>query len=459
MPHPSISYIYQAIGCQHILQHTLNDFAPPSVPALTPRGFVRWECIETLLSPEEHVPYLQAALSNFAIKHPDTGEPFPTDLPAEAFPTKTDPGIERWHRECSEKLRRQATPDENDRPNSRPTLPPRHKIRTGYSYLRNPASAAQLPREREQGADYFSSRPLRYKHVPVDSARPSASRNSTYRPYLSPNDGPPESSRIRRRSFPDNVYSPPPSANTSPASPEPVPARPRPEDHGRRHSHPRHRRSSSSSSSSSSSCSDPDHDASETSPTAGPSRKAQTSPKKPAANIRVSVPTPTPPMMGSYSNAPLRHHNLNVPNARDRGAPYKIPVDISGMRDVPPSQSKGRGGSVRRISRDEIPQHKRRASLNTTPKVEKDDSDGDDDSRRDRDRDRRRRIDGRPQLVHTRSGSHDGRYTSRDSDRDHRDGNRDRYSDRDEKEIDRRRERNSPPKGMDWKRYIPEILR
>lgn len=164
-------------------------------------------------------------------------------------------------------------------------------------------------------------------------------------------------------------------------------------------------------------------------------------------------------MMGSYSNAPQRHHNVNVPNARNRGAPYKIPVDTPGIRYVPSPQSKGRGGNVRWGSKDEIPQHKRRASLNTTPKLENDNSDEDDDSRRDRDRDRRRRIDGKPPLPHTRSGSHDGRYTSRDSDRDYRDSYRDRYSDRDEKEIDRRRERNSPPKGMDWKRYIPEILR
>jgi hypothetical protein len=64
--------------------------------------------------------------------------------------------------------------------------------------------------------------------------------------------------------------------------------------------------------------------------------------------------------------------------------------------------------------------------------------------------------------VTARSGSHDGRYVTRDSDRRGRDRDKERYSDRDEKDLDRRREKNrvsSPSKGMDWRKYLSDVLR
>jgi hypothetical protein len=466
VPHPSISYIYQSIGCQHILQHTDNDFKPPSIPALTPRGFVRWESIETLLGPEEHVPFLQAAVRNFGIKHPDTGEPFPLDLPKEAFPLKADPAIEKWHSECAEKLRRQASPDEFDRPYVRPSLPPRPDIRSGYSHIRNPVSPGRVPRERQQGADYFSSRPLRYKHVSSENAnKPPTNRGSSYRPYLSPADGAPQSPNLRRRSFPDNYYSPP-AASPAPASPQPA-MRPRGEDHIRRHSHPRHRREPSTPSSSSESDTEPGTSDEAASPTTSSRQKAKTNIKRPTSTIHVSVPSPSSPVSGSYPASPQqRKQNLAVP---ERLANYKIPIDSEGKPFMQggaryvPAASNPRVGAVRYGSTSERAEFLRRGSLNLAPTVEDaDDDDDEEEERRNRDRDRRRKGDGQPRLVKARSGSYDGRYVPWESDRRGRDKDKERYSDRDEKDMERRREKNrvsSPSKGVDWRKYIPEMLR
>lgn len=465
VPHPSISYIYQSIGCQHVLHYTGNDFEPPSIPALTPRGFVRWESIETLLGPEEHVPFLQAAVRNFGIKHPDTGEPFPVDLPKEAFPLKADPEIERWHNECAEKLRRQASPpDESDRKFVRPSIPVRPEIRSGYSHLRSPVSPGRVPREQKRSADYFSSRTLRYQHVPSRHANgPSANRGSSYRPYLSPEDGAPQSPNLRRRSFPENYYSPDPTITPTPAAAQPV--KPCEEGHSRRHSHPRHRLEPSTPSSSSGSDTEPGTSDEPTSPTTAPRSSPQTNTKRPTSTIHVSVPSTTSSVGGSYPN-----HNPPVPDTRQRVPSYKVPVDASAKlppqfmqsaRHIP-APSNVRVGTVRWGSTSERTEFPRRGSLNLSATVEDADEDDDEEEqRRNWDRDRRR-GDGRVRLVQGRSGSHDGRYSAHDSDRRGRDRDKERYSDRDEKDLDRRREKNrvaSPSKGMDWRKYIPEMLR
>ncbi|KAK2073799.1 hypothetical protein P8C59_008048 [Phyllachora maydis] len=109
VPHQSISYIWQVTGCQHTLQPGDDDFNPPSVPALTLKGFVRWESIELLLGPQEHVPFLQYAVRHWNLKNPDDGTPFPPDLPSEAFPSEPDVDVDKWHRECANTLRKQTT--------------------------------------------------------------------------------------------------------------------------------------------------------------------------------------------------------------------------------------------------------------------------------------------------------------------------------------------------------------
>lgn len=93
----SLSFIYQSLGCYHTLQPGDDPFAPPSIPALTPQGFVRWQTVQLLLEPEVHVPYLQAAVKRFELTNPSDGGPFPTYLPREALPRSPDLEMTEWH--------------------------------------------------------------------------------------------------------------------------------------------------------------------------------------------------------------------------------------------------------------------------------------------------------------------------------------------------------------------------
>ncbi|MCJ1309448.1 hypothetical protein MMC25_003108 [Agyrium rufum] len=78
--------------------HYQNDaFVAPTLPALTPHGFVRWQTIQLLLDPGEHVPILQEAVKRFDIINPGEGGSFPRFLPKEALPSKPDEAILLWH--------------------------------------------------------------------------------------------------------------------------------------------------------------------------------------------------------------------------------------------------------------------------------------------------------------------------------------------------------------------------
>ncbi|KAI0452488.1 hypothetical protein F5B21DRAFT_506192 [Xylaria acuta] len=164
-PDRTISYIWQALGVQHALQPTPDsDFAPPSIPALTLRGFVRWESLQILLGPEEHVPYLQYAVANWNLKHPYTGEAFPVDLPATAFPAVCDAAVDEWHRACGQKLREAATPNEEE---ERP--PRRHdsdsRIHTTPGSKPHDTSTGTVPRYRPESEYFRRRRPMSYVHV------------------------------------------------------------------------------------------------------------------------------------------------------------------------------------------------------------------------------------------------------------------------------------------------------
>ncbi|EEP76837.1 predicted protein [Uncinocarpus reesii 1704] len=103
-PPASLSFIYQKLGCFHSLQPTCDAFEPPSVPALLPHGFVRWQTIQLLLCPEEHGSHLQEAIKKFDIINPATGEAFPKEISRSVFPTEPDPEIVQWHDSLSKKL-------------------------------------------------------------------------------------------------------------------------------------------------------------------------------------------------------------------------------------------------------------------------------------------------------------------------------------------------------------------
>ncbi|CRK36625.1 hypothetical protein BN1708_007138 [Verticillium longisporum] len=186
MDHQSISYIYRVTGCQHSLQPIPgNDFEPPSVPALTPRGFVRWESIEILL------------------------EPFPTELPKEAFPLEADTEVDKWHKACAEKLKKDATPQSDPATFKQPhhehssSGPERDepKVKVAYAHFRNPYPEPS-PRMRPAQPDYFN-RPMPFSHVPSRAASqrihtPHSPLNERHRPGSSSAD-----ERNRRRSFSD----------------------------------------------------------------------------------------------------------------------------------------------------------------------------------------------------------------------------------------------------------------
>ncbi|CAK7266964.1 hypothetical protein SEPCBS119000_002296 [Sporothrix epigloea] len=282
-PHKSISYVWQITGCQHSLQPTDDDFAPPTIPALTPKGFVRWQSVETLLCPDVHVPLLQLVAKQWHLKNPHTGELFPADLPKEALPSSPDADVERWHDQCANKLRREAsladdkTPKKDaptdDPPSPRTTMPkpafktgPHHHNNTRTEspgslprYTRNvsPQGTSDSPEVDDARSHLFNHVPPR--HVPsataaeflAATATATAARAWTRRVRISPPDDDPRNAR--RRSFSDyppvsregartRAHSPPVLSHSQMGK-----AGPR-TDRQRRHSHPRHRPSSSDSS-------------------------------------------------------------------------------------------------------------------------------------------------------------------------------------------------------------------
>ncbi|KAK9425774.1 hypothetical protein SUNI508_03135 [Seiridium unicorne] len=216
-PDKSISYIWQALGVQHTLQPTADNFAEPSVPALTLKGFVRWESLQILLGPEEHVPFIQFAVRNWALRHPDTGVPFPSDLPSGAFPGVCDPQIDQWHKDCAKRLRVDAAPAPE-----KPTHATSPDPRVHFSHVH----AGGPPRHGPE-MDYFErQRPnVPFIHIP---GRPGAhhSQSPHKRRVDSSSSSSVDERARRRRSFSD--YPSPQHEKTRPPShldphrPEPV---------------------------------------------------------------------------------------------------------------------------------------------------------------------------------------------------------------------------------------------
>ena len=100
----SLSFIYQSLGCYHTLQPEKDPHTPPSIPALTPTGFVRWQTVQLLLEPGEHVPFLQEAVKRFELINPADGAPFPSILPKESLPCEPDTEMVEWHESVADKL-------------------------------------------------------------------------------------------------------------------------------------------------------------------------------------------------------------------------------------------------------------------------------------------------------------------------------------------------------------------
>ncbi|KAL2063376.1 hypothetical protein VTL71DRAFT_5181 [Oculimacula yallundae] len=477
VPHPSISWIYASIGCQHTLNQA-NDFSPPTVPALTPKGFVRWQSIEILLGPEEHVPFIQNAIRLFPIFNPLTGLPFPLPLPKEAFPIVPDPDIAKWHDQCAQELRQRASPTEDE---IRPHLPPRPKVQAGYTHVRPPRPRVD--------PDYFEpksmrgTRPVAYQHVsssgirgsvPVP-VRPQLSRSPSHRArqFLAPEDTAARAGRGRRASFPENTI---PSPQDSP-----VPPQTNREDHTRRHSHPRHARRGSMSEDASSS-----EDGSPATPISERRRR-----RRSYAHERQGE-RPAPPVAVRYSMAGdppdqrrARERERGHSRQKEDGEGTKrrsfpsIPIDITGKLSAPfllgkrdrerakarsSSRSGGSGGNVRWKDLDgEAAKELWRTTSGGS--LEEEGGRFRDDREREHKRRERERSQRNSYEDDARSSGHEGRHRHRERERDREaivngrappavpDGRsfRERERDRERDRGDRRYV--SPVRGVDGRRY------
>ena len=92
-----VSWIYRTLGCYHSLQPSKNAFEAPSIPCLTDDGYVRWQTLQLLLCPEEHVTFMQKAVELYDVPRKGGGS-FPKTIPTQCFPVRPDPDMEKWHR-------------------------------------------------------------------------------------------------------------------------------------------------------------------------------------------------------------------------------------------------------------------------------------------------------------------------------------------------------------------------
>ncbi|SLM39293.1 hypothetical protein LPUS_01148 [Lasallia pustulata] len=203
-PPPSLSFIYQCLGCFHTLQPDHDPWVSPSIPALTPQGFVRWQTVQLLLGPEEHVPFLQKAVKSFAIIHLADGSEFPKVLPKTAFPAQPDWEMLKWHDGVQEKLVAEKLRVEAEASTSRTV--PETTVRRDHD-MDVDCSTTQSSIEDQSvvdAAEYFSEprfsspfvRPnIGVVHMPA----PPHTHPPRQQQWLAPN-----SHHHRRRSLPDN---------------------------------------------------------------------------------------------------------------------------------------------------------------------------------------------------------------------------------------------------------------
>lgn len=237
----SLSFIYQSLGCYHTLQPERDPYTPPTIPALTPAGFVRWQTVQLLLEPEEHVPFLQEAVKRFDLTNPADGTPFPSILPKESLPCQPDMEMVEWHENVAEKLMLEA------QASAARAMPPRPNLALSDIDLESSRDTSSVDShsvvDAAHGAGYFNhpranNRGPPFVQVP-DRVRP---------PPQYPNQEPWSPER-RRSSLPDDRASSsswprdvPTPTNYAPPPPSSHPQRHLPHHHHRHHVRPQHTR-------------------------------------------------------------------------------------------------------------------------------------------------------------------------------------------------------------------------
>ena len=205
-PSTSLSFIYRSLGCYHALQPEKNPYKTPSLPCLLPHGFVRWQTVQLLLDPEEHVPFLQHAVKRFDLVNQTTQESFPCILPKRALPLVADADMVAWYGRVADRLllEAQMTPQ---RP--LPKTPPLAAL-SDHDESSRPTSAGSLSLESQSlldAAEFFQHRwpPDRPFRAPSNiSKSPSMLRNPSA-PNPQHRSGSP---LVRRSSYPEGPLRP-----------------------------------------------------------------------------------------------------------------------------------------------------------------------------------------------------------------------------------------------------------
>ncbi|KAK3398086.1 hypothetical protein B0T20DRAFT_240700 [Sordaria brevicollis] len=476
MPPQSISFIYQVQGCQHMLLPTEDDFAAPSIPALTVKGFARWQAIQILLEPQVHVPIIQFAVKNWALKHPEYGSVFPDDLPATVFPADTDQDTDRWHQSCATKLRAEATTreepkEEREAPSVDPEADAFSDEKVPFSHVRPKPS---MPQE----YDYFNTRS---NPVPVSYVRPPEPRPDRYDPRRSPERPrepereragdpdldpldhigrgryapsrkvfPPEEERTSRRpSFNDYPHIVPQETQSMQ-----IPLRTDRISVPRRHSQPRHHTSPSSSDGE-------DEPAISRSGRRHHSRSSRDSREPPPVSHRVfnsdGIPTSRAAAMGGRSISPRSHGYSRreppitvIPATASRADDSKRKSFGSSLKDkfsnfIPGVSAVGddrrsRSRSIKgdRLTGADLAARGLYRDSRHRYSDESEETDSEDDVERRR---RAKRLSKESRILEEREVDRDLRMKSRDRDRDRdRDHDRDRVRDRSTRDRDRYRE-------------------
>jgi hypothetical protein len=235
------------------------------------------------------VPFIQYAVQNFHIRHPETKEEFPCPIPISAFPLVADESVVKWHERCAQRLKPASGSDREREDEGRqsdhvktggmPEMREKEKFRGVYPQTRPSTNTRsrteQTQKVRDEHFEKPRSRPVSvaYAHVstphshsgsgddrperpPAKPTRPGLVRSfgQRARQFLAPEDastkGSRESERGRRRSYPEEPVSDhgPSVSHSQPSSRD----RRGEEGHQRHHSVPRHRRRGSMSSDASS---------------------------------------------------------------------------------------------------------------------------------------------------------------------------------------------------------------
>lgn len=323
---------------------------------------------------------MQYAVKNWNLKHPETGEPFPTDLPSDVFPAQADADVDRWHESCAANLWREASKEDLPKMASPEPAPnPDSK----YAFFH----ASPLHPEPPPTARPAQRRPFSYVHVP-GRAGPRLSTRSPERRRTPPD----ERERARRRSFSD--YASPTHEPRYPAT-HLDPKRPTVR---RGHSQPRHHSSTS-----------------DDEPLSPPRlrRRQHPSPPSPIYNRRhvpPVAPHPPPAVATSRSQRPVdgvkrRGAISPLGNLRDRLSEKVSSFFPGGSAERPLNES--RQGSYTNSPRPrKPPQRPRPAAFSDIDSEEISDADDSDDHERRRSDEQRRRSDNETRRRPRVRGNH-----------------------------------------------------